>query len=81
MEFVERWGSCIDEELRGGVAACILEHLLQCHFARPFPRVEARARTDPLFTDCFARCWSFGQTEEPANRERFEALESAVGAI
>ena len=63
------------------LAACILEHLLQYHFASIFPRVEAAARRDPRFADCFSHCWEFGQTEEPENRRRFDALKIEVGAI
>ena len=29
---------------------------------------------DPVFADTFARCWKFGQSEEPANSKRFDRL-------
>jgi hypothetical protein len=79
-EFVARWGSAEDEDLRSGVATCILEHLLQYHFSVIFPRVEAKVQADPRFADCFVSCWAFGQTEEPENLRRFETLKAAVRA-
>ena len=78
--FVRRWGSVEDEDLRGGVASCLLEHLLECHFEAMMPRVEAAVRSDPVFARCFLMCWSFGQTEEPRNRARFEALLAEASA-
>jgi len=81
-EFVARWGRADDPDLRAGIAACLLEHLLQYHFASIFPRVDALVRADRQFADCFLSCWPFGQSEEPANRRRFESLrELAAGAI
>ena len=44
--FIRRWGSHPQEDLRDAVAACLLEHLLEYHFALYFPQVEKCARAD-----------------------------------
>jgi hypothetical protein len=72
--FISRWGGHPQEDLRDAIATCLLEHLLEYHFAAYFPQVEERALAEPLFGDTFLRCWRFGQSEEPGNAERFEAL-------
>jgi hypothetical protein len=72
--FICRWGGHPQENLRDAIATCLLEHLLQYHFAVYFPQVEERAMAEPLFGDMFLRCWPLGQSEEPGNIERFEAL-------
>jgi hypothetical protein len=77
-DFIRRWGGHPQEDLRDTVATCLLEHLLECHFAAYFPRVEALALAEPLFGDTFLRCWQFGQSLEPDNVERFEALKSRL---
>jgi hypothetical protein len=74
--FVRRWGSHPDEDLRAAIAACVLEHLLQYHFATIIPRVAAAGRGDQLFADTFLRCWQFGQAEEPVNAAQFNALQA-----
>ncbi|MDX1946501.1 MAG: hypothetical protein SFU86_13960 [Pirellulaceae bacterium] len=73
-ELIAKWGSYPQDDLRDAIACCLLEHLLEHHFADYFPRVEERALTDPLFVATFLRCWPFGQTEEPANATRFNSL-------
>lgn len=77
-EFARKWGSSQDADLRQAVASCLLEHLLQFHFAELFPQVASAAREDPLFADTFLGCWEFGQTEEPANAVRFHALKAEL---
>jgi hypothetical protein len=72
--FIRRWGGHRQEDLRAAVATCLLEHLLEHHFAAYFPRVEQAALGEPLFADTFRRCWHFGQAEVKGNAERFEAL-------
>ena len=73
-EFVQAWGSNSQEDLRAAIATCLLEHLLEHHFAAIFPRVQQRALADPLFADTFLRCAQFGQAEEPSNAQRFQWL-------
>jgi hypothetical protein len=78
-EFVRAWGSHPQEDLRDAIACCLLEHLLEYHCATIFPLVEKLALKDPLFGDMFLRCWKFGQSDEPANAERFDALRQRLG--
>ena len=75
-EFVRRWGSCPDEDVRDAIACCLLEHLLQFHFALIFPRVERAVKEDSLFADTFSRWWKFGQAESGANADQFEELKA-----
>jgi hypothetical protein len=76
--FVEQWGSSPDEDLRAAVATCLLEHLLEHHFDRFISRVEQNARKDRLFADMVARCWKYGQAEEPARAARFDRLRASI---
>ncbi len=73
--FVCRWGRHPDEDLRDAVATCLLEHLLEHHFAAYFPRIEALALAEPLFGYTFRMCWQFGQSLDPGQAERFAALQ------
>jgi hypothetical protein len=72
--FIRHWGGHPQEDLRAAIATCLLEHLLEHHFATFFARVEKAALADPLFGDTFLRCWRLGQAEGPGNAERFDAL-------
>ena len=73
--FAKRWGGYPhDEDLRMAIATCILEHLLEYHFERIFPRAREVALADPAFGYTVRACWKFGQTKEPANEARFDAL-------
>jgi len=79
--FIQRWGSHTDLDLRDAIATCLLEHLLEHHFEAYFPRVEIEAHSNPLFGDCFSRCWPLGQSNSPTNRPRFDRLKNAVAAV
>jgi hypothetical protein len=79
-QFIRRWGVHPQEDLRDAVATCLLEHLLQHHFAAYFPQVEELALADPLFGYTFERCWQFGQALEPGNAERFVGLREQLAA-
>jgi hypothetical protein len=76
--FVARWGSHEDDDLRAAVATCLLEHLLEYHFDRLFPRVASLARANKLFADTVARCWEFGEAREQRNRTRLKELLAAI---
>ena len=80
-EFARRWGATTDEDLRDAVTTCLLEHLLEHHFAEFFPRIEAAALADPRFGACFAHCWPMGQAAEQPQLARFESLKSRVAAV
>jgi hypothetical protein len=73
-QFIHRWGGHSQEDIRNAIATCLLEHLLEYHFASYFPKVEEWALADPLRADTFGRCWQFGQSLEPGNAERLGAL-------
>lgn len=72
--FVERWGVHEDADLRMAVGTCLLEHLLEYHFDRFFPRVEATVRHNRFFANTFLQCWKLGLAEQPQNSDRFDAL-------
>lgn len=72
--FVARWGSHEQFDLRAAIAACVLGHLLDAHFAAIFPRVHALALADPFFAETFCMCSKLGQSNEPGNSEQFDAL-------
>jgi hypothetical protein len=76
--FIRQWGGNAQEDLRNAVATCLLEHLLEYHFAEYFPRVEQLARSDHLFADTVGRCWQFGKAEDPDNWRRLQALLESV---
>ncbi len=80
-QFVAKWGAHDDEDLRDAVACCLLEHVLEERFDAYFPRVEALATEDLQFGDMFCRCWKMGQSEQPANAERFDRLQAKLGYV
>ena len=75
-KFVRRWGVCPVEDVRDAIASCLLEHLLEHHFATIFPKVEKAVEEDALFADTFSRCWTFGQAKGSANEARFDQLKA-----
>jgi hypothetical protein len=78
--FIRKWGGYPQEDLRDAVATCLLEHLLEYHFAAYFPQVAVLARADALFGDTFERCWPFGQALELGNAEQYAALSELLAA-
>ena len=76
--FVLRWGSHEDEDLRTAIATCLLEHLLEYHFDRMFPRLETAARSNVNFAKTIRQCWKFGQTKDPERAARFDRLRSEL---
>jgi len=78
-KFTLRWGNSSEEDLRDAIATILLEHLLEHHFERIFPLVEAAAEADPLFADTFLRCWKFGRSELQENAAKFEDLRRRCG--
>ncbi len=77
---MNHWGRSLDADLRSAIATCLLEHLLEHHFALIFPRIERAVLESREFADCFSRTWPYGQTEVPANRARFDALKASIRA-
>ncbi len=78
-QFIRRWAAHPQEDLRNAISTCLLEHLLEHHFGEYFLLTEKAALADPLFADTFQRCWTFGQSKEPGNVERFVALTHRLG--
>jgi hypothetical protein len=76
--FIRRWGAHPQHDLRDAIATCLLEHLLEYHFAAYFPQVEQAALANPLFGEAVQRCWQFGKAKEPGNAARFAALGQRV---
>lgn len=74
-QFVRRWGTHKQEDLRNAIACCLLEHLLEYHFAMILPRVKQTAEESKLFADTFSRCWKFGQAQAPVNSRNFDRLQ------
>jgi len=76
--FVQTWGMHPQEDLRAAIGTCLLEHLLEYHFAAYFPQVERLSASDPLFADTFLGCSKFGQSQELGNAARFERLKNRL---
>ncbi len=72
---VVKWGSVKNRDIRTGVGVCVLEHILEHHFDEYFRRskqlIEGGNR---LFGFTLSCCGKWGQTQEPANAEAFDAL-------
>ncbi|MEX2176586.1 MAG: hypothetical protein WD872_19630 [Pirellulaceae bacterium] len=77
-EFIHRWGRHRQVDLRTAIAVCLLEHLLEYHFADYFPRVEQAALSSAPFGDTCLRIWKFGQSEESANSKRLDRLDEQI---
>lgn len=72
---VVKHGSSENAEVRAAIATCVLEHILEYHFDRYFPEVEALVRSgNRSFAETFRMCWKFGQSEEPGRAKRWDAL-------
>ena len=77
-QFILRWSTKADDDLRDALATCLLEHLLEWHFSDYFPKVEAWALSDPGAAIVFRRSSRLGYADLPGNRERFDALTARV---
>jgi hypothetical protein len=80
-EFTAKWGGHTDADLRAAIATCLLEHLLETHFERVFPRVEILARRNAHFADTVRMCSNFGQAEVPANAARLDRLKAQLRSV
>ena len=79
--FAAKWGCVPDADLRMAIATCLVEHLLEHHFARVFPRVEELATKNREFAQVFLSCWNYGQAELPANADRLNHLRLRCEAV
>jgi hypothetical protein len=77
-DFARKWGTHPNTDLRTAIAVLLIEHLIQCHFERIFPKVEVACSQSRRFCDTFLRCWPLGQAEMPTNAKRFNALVKSI---
>ncbi|MCS6776622.1 MAG: hypothetical protein RMJ43_07220 [Chloroherpetonaceae bacterium] len=76
---VTRWGSMRSRSLRAAVGVCILEHLLEYHFAEYFVQIQKwLAEGNRRFRLTVCVCGKFGQAEEPENAVALDALKAAL---
>jgi hypothetical protein len=73
-KFALRWGKHAQADVRAAVATCLLEHLLEHHFASMFPRVREAAEASRRFADTLRMVWHFGDAADPANRRTLARL-------
>ena len=74
-----KWGSCENEDVRTAIATCVLEHILEYHFAVYFPKAALIIRGgNKLFADTLSGCWKFGQAKLPQNAKRLERFEKNI---
>lgn len=73
-DFALKWGKHPQGDLRAAVATCLLEHLLEHHFDKMFPRVREAATASRRFAKTLAMVGHFGEAEEPANRRALARL-------
>ena len=73
--FAARWGCSDDPDLREAIATCVLEHLLEHHFDRIFPQLDALARRDGAFARTVQLCWEFGDSETPTHSSMLRSLQ------
>jgi hypothetical protein len=73
-QFTVRWGKSCNSDLRAAVSTCLLEHILEYHFAEFFPRTNELVQKSSLFADTFLSCSKFGQSKLPENAKLFDQL-------
>jgi hypothetical protein len=78
--FAERWGQYPDDDLRAAIATCVLEHLLEHHLDRMFPRVEHLTRSSLAFAETLTMCWPFGEATRPEKAARLNRLLRELGS-
>lgn len=79
---VVKHASGANPEVRSAIATCVLEHVLEHHFDRYFPLVEAIVRSgNRCFAEAFKTCWKFGHAEEPDRAKRWDELLTQIRAL
>jgi len=77
---VVKWGSARIEDIRSGIACCVLEHILEYQFSPFFGRAKAIIeRGNGRFADTLSRCWNFGQAERPENAQNLDGFLRGIG--
>lgn len=77
-QFAHRWGKHAQSDLRGAIATCLLEHLLERHFELLFPRVRRAAMESSRFANTFGMCWRLGHAATSKNAARIRRLQSQL---
>jgi len=72
--FIKKWGVHEQDDLRSGIACCLLEHLLEYHFEEYFPRVTELAKENSLFSKTVFFCRKFGKSKLPENAAKLDGL-------
>lgn len=76
---VVKWGPVRSEDIRGGVACCVLEHILEYNFRAYFERCKQIILSgNKRFVLTLSTCAKFGQAEEPVNSAAFDAFLASV---
>ncbi len=75
-----KWGSCATEDVRAAISTCVLEHLLEHHFAEYLPKTRSAVHQSNHFADTFSGCWKLGQAAQPENAEKWDELEAFIRA-
>ena len=78
---VLKHGSRRNSDVRTAIATCVLEHILEHHFAAFFPKVVEAARHNRWFSGTFLACGRMGQSEQPQNAKRWKRLEKELHEI
>lgn len=79
---VLKYGSDVDEDVRQAVATNILEHLLEYHFERFFPLVEAEVQAgNTRLADTLCLSWKLGFSTQRDNSQRWDSLLSSAQRI
>ena len=72
---VAKWGSVGNEDIRAGVACCILENILEYHFCRYFCVAKRLIeKGNRRFGLTLTYCWKLGQAAKPRNAHALDAF-------
>ena len=76
--FIRKWGVHPNEDLRTAIATCLLEHLLENHFDKFFPKVRKACQESKRFAFTFEMCHKFGQATQGKNLDAFNELQTKL---
>lgn len=75
--FALQWAKVRGKDLGSAIYCCLIEHLLEHHFDRLFPRMRQAALQNARVAEFFypyTGLWQFGQAKLPKNRARLRRL-------
>lgn len=77
---VLRLASSQKDDVRQAVATNVLEHILEHHFDKFFPLIEADVqRGNENLRDSLRLCWKFGQSLDRSRSKRWDRLVERTG--